>query len=104
MARISTKILLAAAMILTASGAAAETEMGCNQHSKVVGQFAASYQEVPIAGGLTEDGRLVEVLSSGEGKTWTIIISKPNGESCVMMAGEGWKKIKISDDKLGPKA
>lgn len=104
MARNSTITLMAAAMILTASGAAAQTPMSCSHHSKVVGQFAASYQEVPVAGGLTEDGRLIEVLSSDEGKTWTIIISKPNGETCVMMAGEGWKKLKFSDDKQEPNA
>ncbi len=104
MARNSTTTLLAAAMMLTASSAAAQTQMSCSQHSKIVGQFAASYQEAPVAGGLTEDGRLVEVLSSGDGKTWTIIISKPNGESCVTMAGEGWKKLKFTDDKKEPNA
>ena len=104
MARNSTTTLLAATIALTASGAAAQTQMSCSQHSKVVGQFANSYQEIPVAGGLTEDGRLIEVLSTGDGKTWTIIISKPDGESCVMMAGEGWKKLKLSDDKLEPNA
>lgn len=104
MARNSTTVLFTAAMVMVASGAAAQTQMSCSQHSKVVGQFATSYQEVPVAGGLTEDGRLIEVLSSGDGKTWTIIISKSNGETCVMMAGEGWKKLNITDDKQEPNA
>lgn len=95
---------MAAAVILAASGAAAQTQMSCSQHSKIIGQFASAYQEVPVAGGLTEDGRLVEVLSSGDGKTWTIVISKPNGETCVMMAGEGWRKMKVVDENQEPNA
>ncbi len=102
--RNATMTFLVAAAALGASGVAAESEMRCSQHGKIIGQFANVYKEIPVAGGLTEDGRLVEVLSTGDGKTWTIIISKPNGETCVMMAGEGWQKLKFKPAAEEPKA
>ena len=38
-------------------------------------------------------------MSSGDTGTWTIVLSKPDGETCVVMAGEAWHKVK---PKLGP--
>jgi hypothetical protein len=94
----------AAVFILPLSSAPAEAQQLCSQRGKVIGQFAKVYQENPVAGGLTRDGRLIEVLSTGDGSTWTIVISKPSGETCVMMAGEGWRPLKLKAVELGPKA
>jgi hypothetical protein len=33
----------------------------------------------------------VEVLSTGDGETWSIIITSPKGMSCLVAAGEGWR-------------
>ena len=102
MAKMSMPALLAAALILMASGKPAEAKQLCSQHGKVIAQFAKVYKELPVAGGLTRDGRLVQVLSTGDGITWTIVISKPDGMTCVMMAGEGWRKLKLKDIKQDP--
>jgi hypothetical protein len=96
--------LLAVAVILPLSGAPAGAQQLCSQHGKVIGQFAKVYQENPVAAGLTQDGRMIEVLSTDDGRTWTIVVSKPNGETCVIMAGEGWRKLKLKEIEPGPKA
>lgn len=44
--------------------------------------------------GVTRQGGLIEVLHDPKGDTWTIIISSPNGTSCLVAAGEGWRKLK----------
>jgi len=41
--------------------------------------------------GVTAQGALVEVLSADEGETWTIILTTPQGRSCLVAAGEGWR-------------
>ena len=33
------------------------------------------------------------MLSTGEGKTWSIIITSPQGMSCLVAAGEGWRMM-----------
>ena len=50
----------------------------------------------PISSSLVEldpvSGR-IEVLTSDDGETWTILISQPNGSSCLVAVGEGCVKI-----------
>ncbi len=97
MTQIRTLILAAAGLAVTGAPALAAAE--CSEHKTVLGQFASTYKEAPVAGGLTRDGHLLQVLSSGDTGTWTIVLSKPDGETCVVMAGEAWHKVK---PKLGP--
>ena len=104
MTSVIVRSLLAAAVILPLTGAPAGAQKMCSQHGKVIGQFAKVHKENPVAGGLTQDGRLIEVLSTDDGRTWTMVVSKPNGETCVMMAGEGWRKLKLKEIDPGPKA
>ena len=40
---------------------------------------------------MTNKGGLVEVLTTGDGDTWTIIVSTPNVVSCMLATGEGWR-------------
>jgi hypothetical protein len=42
---------------------------------------------------VTNSGGLVEVLSDGKGGTWTIIVTTPQGMSCLVAAGEGWRNM-----------
>jgi len=36
---------------------------------------------------------LVEVLTSDNGSTWTIIVSQPNGTNCLVAAGREWQDL-----------
>ena len=63
----------------------------CNTRDTILGHLARQYQEVPVAGGVTSAGGLVEVLTTGDGNTWTIIVTTPQGVSCLVAAGEGWR-------------
>ena len=85
------------AVVLTPFPAIAQTQQ-CDQRTKVIGHLARKYQEVPVAIGVTTSGGIVEVLTTGDGSTWTIILSSPNGTSCLVAAGEGWRNLE--HDKL----
>jgi hypothetical protein len=50
--------------------------------------------EEPVALGVTNNGSLIEVLTSDDGSTWTMMISQPNGSSCLVAAGKGWEQLK----------
>ena len=77
---------------LTAAPAEA-TPAACQQRDDVLKHLAGKYREAPVALGVTNTGGLVEVLSSGEDGTWTIIVTSPTGLSCLMAAGEGWRPL-----------
>ena len=46
--------------------------------------------------GLSNNGGVVEILTSPEGDTWTIIITMPNGLSFLIAAGENWEKMPLN--------
>ncbi len=94
-------IAIAVALIAAPPGGAAQ-RVPCNQRDNVLGHLAEKYKEVPIAIGVTNRGGLVEVLSTGDGNTWTIIISSPDGEACMVAAGEGWRVLPKADTPDGP--
>ena len=63
----------------------------CNDRDRVLELLSKKYSEAPIAAGVTNTGGLVEVLSAEKGDTWTIIVTTPDGTSCLIAAGEGWR-------------
>ncbi len=70
---------------------AAAAQGTCDQRERVLGLLAETYQEMPV--GVTTQGSLVEVLSNDTGKTWAIVVTSPQGISCLLLTGEGWKKL-----------
>jgi len=73
--------------------ALAAGQMACSQRDDVLAQLGSKYKEAPSAAGVANNGGLIEVLTSDEGKTWTIILSMPNGTSCLLAAGEDWQSV-----------
>ena len=57
----------------------------------MIAQLGETYREDPIAVGVTLSGGLLEVLSTVDGKTWTIILTSPQGISCIVQGGVGWR-------------
>ena len=97
---------IAAVVLLGPLGALAQTQtqaQHCDQRAKVLGHLAQKYHEAPIAVGVTSSGGIVEVLTTGDGQTWTIILSDPNGTSCLIAAGEGWRTLPFDDRALDPR-
>ncbi len=87
-------------MILMFNAAAAQNY--CSPRNEVIENLAKKYREAPIAFGVTRTGGLIEVLTTKDGGTWTIILSMPNGTSCLISAGEGWRVLKRDDSLFGP--
>ena len=79
---------------IAASTSAMAAPQQCNNRDAVLKLLSNKYKEAPVAFGVTNNGGLVEVLKStpsAKEDTWTIIITTPQGVSCLVAAGEGWK-------------
>ena len=81
-------------LLLWFSGPAAahKPQAPCVQRADMLNGLDGYYTEAPSAMGLSNNGGVVEVLTSPEGKTWTIIVTLPNGTSCLIAAGENWER------------
>jgi len=87
------KILALGAGLALVSTSAAMAQPQCDQRDSVLQVLQQKYKESPVAIGVTHNGGLVEVLSAGNGTTWSIIVTTPQGMSCLVAAGEGWRAM-----------
>ena len=92
-------LIVAAAALAVLAGGPAQAQTACGTRAQVLEWLADSYREKPVAIGVTGTGALVEVVASGAGATWTILLTSPSGRSCLLAAGEGWRvRPPIKDD------
>jgi hypothetical protein len=82
---------MCAILVLCVGGAAAAQQVPCADRSDILKHMSDKFGEVPVSQGLSSRGAMVEVLSSG--KTWTIIVTTPNGITCMVGAGESWQNV-----------
>ena len=66
----------------------------CNKRSEVLKNLSANYKEAPTALGMASNGGVLEVMTSKDGNTWTILITKPDGTSCLVAMGNSWESVK----------
>ncbi len=74
----------------------------CSARDGLLSQLESKYGEVPVAVGVAggvAGGALVELLTTKDGMTWTIILTSPQGRSCLIASGEGWRPlVPVSND------
>jgi len=92
---------VALGMLLAAKAAVAE-EPRCTTYDEITRQLEQRYAEVPVSLGLSSAGKLVQVFSTEDGATWTLVLTQPDGTSCVVGAGRYWQTA--TPRNLGPEA
>ena len=80
----------AALIVSLVVAGSASAQMACGERSDILSRLGGQYSESPVAMGLANSGGVIEVLSSPDGNTWTIIVTDTNGLSCLLAAGEYW--------------
>lgn len=80
----------AALIVSLVIAAPTEAQMACAARSELITRLGGQYSEAPVAMGLANNGGVLEVFSSPEGSTWTILVTDTNGISCLVAAGEYW--------------
>lgn len=62
----------------------------CSDSQKIIAGLAREYGEKLVSYGLQTNGQLLQIFSSPENNTWTVISSSPDGTSCLIAAGKFW--------------
>jgi len=78
-----------ATTIFTTTVASAQPAV-CLERDQLAAALDGRYSEKPIAVGLDLGGKILEIFASADGETWTMIMTSPEGTSCVIAAGEKW--------------
>lgn len=84
-------LLATAALTFVAETASAQLK-NCAPRDKVLSLLSKGYAEEPTSLGVTSKGGLLEILTSPSG-TWSIVITLPNGPTCLVDHGDGWHEV-----------
>jgi len=71
--------------------APASAQSACVAHDELARMLDGKYSERSVAVGLEASGRLFEVFAADDGATWTMVITTPEGSSCVIAVGNEWQ-------------
>ena len=82
--------LFIAAFLAAFAAMPSHAQGSCAPRADLARVLSQQHSEAPVALGLASNGNLMEVFASKLGETWTLVMSMPNGISCVVAAGESW--------------
>lgn len=78
----------------------------CANRDTVVERLQSKYHEELAAGGIQKaasTNAIVEVWASHETGTFTVLLTRPNGVTCVMATGTDWHQTDWRANKAGTK-
>jgi len=70
-----------------------QAQVHCGARDSILLQLYIKFQEQSRHIALTDAGNVIEVLTSADGATWTIVSTNPTGLTCVVQTGERWQAI-----------
>ncbi len=73
----------------------------CGDRTALMTQLKGKYSEQPKSMGLAANGSVLEVLTAKTG-TWTILLTTPNGITCLIAAGEHWEDMEQQNADYTP--
>jgi hypothetical protein len=100
MSRLLIPPLLAVTFAATALPATAQTNY-CAERTQIAERLASGYSEQLVGGGMQNQNGLIEVWTTPSGNTWTILMTRPDGISCVMATGTDWYSRKPAIEPAG---
>lgn len=83
---------LVCSSLLMATTASAQSR-NCADHALIVERLASGYGESRQSIGIGADNTVVEVFASLETGTWTIVVTRAGGPSCLVASGEAFQML-----------
>ena len=92
------KMLLALSVgvvgLIFAANPAVANPTNCAQRTEMVEKLKIRFGESRQSIGLTPGGQALELFAHPEKGTWTILLTLPNGTSCMMASGHAYQAVK----------
>lgn len=82
------------ALLLTTTPALAAPK--CAAHDDVAASLATKYSEVRRSIGMVRDGSMMEIYAAPDTGTWTMTITLPNGQTCLIAAGDKFETVPVA--------
>ena len=79
--------------ILSSSPASSQQLQGCQDHEQMVLRLKAKFHEERAEVAMNQYGWLIELFEAADGKTWTLVATRPGGLACVFGVGTDWQTV-----------
>ena len=83
----------AAAFALLLTAQAANAQQVCAMRDTAVVQLEKQFDEQVAGQGLAANGKLMLELFVSETGSWTVLVSEPNGHTCILASGKAWQGV-----------
>ncbi|GAA3863011.1 hypothetical protein [Celeribacter arenosi] len=80
------------AVALVIAGAAS-AQANCANRDQVIDRLMSKFGESRQSIGLAPNNGVFEVFASPETGTWTIVVTQPNGMSCLIASGQAFETL-----------
>ena len=81
------------ALLLATQHAYAEANATCAPRDQVLERLATTYGETRQSIGLAENNAVLEVFASTESGSWTITVTLPTGQTCLVASGIAFETL-----------
>ena len=79
--------------VMVAQQANAQSGRKCAPRDAVIERLAGTYGETRQSIGLGEQGMMIETFASPNTGTWTITVTNPNGQTCLVASGRSFEQL-----------
>ncbi|MEM1129530.1 MAG: hypothetical protein AAGH83_03310 [Pseudomonadota bacterium] len=76
-------------------------QQNCAARDQVIEWLGDRYSERMSAAGLNGPNRLFELWSSDTTGSWTLLMTTPEGQSCVIASGTNWHSVPVMMIPMG---
>lgn len=88
----SIRYFILTGLVFLYSISSSSAQVLCKERSILLKSLTENYAEHGLIIGITSNGNVLEFLVSADG-TWTILITRPNGISCVASVGKDFEIV-----------
>ncbi len=73
----------------------ASAQQACVTHEAATKHLEKQFDERVVGRGLANAGKAMFELFVSETGSWTVVVSEPNGPSCILTSGESWQQLPL---------
>ena len=71
----------------------------CMPHDDFRVALHRNFSEAPVAIAVANNGALIELYAKRDKSSWTLVMTRPGGLSCVLVAGEEWNDLRKREEE-----
>ncbi len=80
-------------VLLLHTAATVKAQPVCMPHDDFRVELQRNFSEAPVAIAIANNGALIELYAKRDKSSWTLVMTRPGGLSCVLVAGEEWNDL-----------